>query len=62
MMMHKHQMMEIAKDNKGFKENIKTITNLLNKDELPLYDDFSKAKNVDHTVIEGTQLTKSLLK
>ena len=55
-------MMEIAKDNKGFKENIKTITNLLNKDELPLYDDFSKAKNVDHTVIEGTQLTKSLLK
>ena len=36
------------------------ITNLLNKDEIPLYEDFSQARNVDHDQIEGTQLTKTI--
>ena len=39
--MPKPLILEIAKDNRVFKENLRMITNLLNKDEIPLYEDFS---------------------
>ena len=47
LIMTKQQLLEIAKENRMFKENLRLITTLLNKDELPLYNDFARARNVE---------------
>ena len=38
---------EISKDNKSFKDNFKTIKSLLEKDEFPLFSDFTVARGMN---------------
>ena len=48
LIMPKALLMDIAKDNRPFKDNIKKISTALNKDDFGAYNDFARAtKNVE---------------